>query len=156
MAKKYFDVDADVSIYNSGGIRENIYKGDVTLGDVYAVYPFDNVLTILDIKGRDLRELVKSAASGSLPFGGKVKLVVSGGALKSATVDGQQIDDNKTYTVATIDYLANLGRYGLQNATNKRKSVDFIRDYFGEYFKYIADQNGGYIDGPLDDRITVK
>lgn len=156
MAKNYFDVDADVSIYNSGGIRENIYKGDVTLGDVYAVYPFDNVLTILDIKGRDLRELVKSAASGSLPFGGKVKLVVSGGALKSATVDGQQIDDNKTYTVATIDYLANLGRYGLQNATNKRMSVDFIREYFGEYFKYIADRNGGYIDGPLDDRITVK
>jgi 2',3'-cyclic-nucleotide 2'-phosphodiesterase (5'-nucleotidase family) len=156
MAKKYFDVDADVSIYNSGGIRENIYKGDVTLGDVYAVYPFDNVLTILDIKGRDLRELVNSAASGSLPFGGKVKLVVSGGALKSATVDGKQIDDNKTYTVATIDYLANLGRYGLQNATNKRMSVDFIRDYFGEYFKYIADRNGGYIDGPLDDRITVK
>lgn len=156
MAKKYFNIDADVSIYNSGGIRENIYKGDVTLGDVYAVYPFDNVLTILDIKGSDLRELVKSAASGSLPFGGKVKLVVSGGALKSATVDGQQIDDNKTYTVATIDYLANLGRYGLGNATNKRMSVEFIRDYFGEYYKYIADQNNGYIDGPLDDRIVVK
>ena len=156
MAKKYFDVDADISIYNSGGIRENIYKGDVTLGDVYAVYPFDNVLTILDIKGSDLRELVASAASGSLPFGGNVKMVVSGGNLISVTVNGQQIEDNQTYTVATIDYLANLGRYGLGNATNRRSSVDFIRDYFGEYFKYIADNNNGYIDGPLDDRITVQ
>ena len=156
MAKKYFDVDADISIYNSGGIRENIYKGDVTLGDVYAVYPFDNVLTILDIKGSDLRELVASAASGSLPFGGNVKMVVSGGNLISVTVNGKQIEDNQTYTVSTIDYLANLGRYGLGNATNRRSSVDFIRDYFGEYFKYIADNNNGYIDGPLDDRITVQ
>jgi 2',3'-cyclic-nucleotide 2'-phosphodiesterase (5'-nucleotidase family) len=156
MAKKYFDIDADISIYNSGGIRENIYKGDVTLGDVYAVYPFDNVLTILDIKGSDLRELVASAAAGSLPFGGNVKMVVSGGNLKSVTVNGKQIVDNQIYTVATIDYLANLGRYGLGNATKRCSSVEFIRDYFGEYFKYIADNNNGYIDGPLDDRITVN
>ena len=156
MAKTYFDVDADISIYNSGGIRENIYQGDVTLGDVYAVYPFDNVLTILDIKGRDLRELVNSAVSGSLPFGGKVKLVVSEGKLKSATVNGEQIVDDRTYTVATIDYLANLGRYGLANATLKHSSVEFIRDYFGEYFKYIADNNNGYIDSALDDRIIVQ
>ena len=156
MAKKYFDVDADVSIYNSGGIRENIYKGDVTLGDVYAVYPFDNVLTLVDIKGSDLKELIASAASGSLPIGGKVKIVVSGGSVKSATVNGRQIANDQTYTVATIDYLANLGRYGLGNATNRRTSPEFIRDYFGEYFKYIASQNNGYIDGPLDDRIAVE
>lgn len=156
MAKKYFDVDADVSIYNSGGIRENIYKGDVTLGDVYAVYPFDNVLTLVDIKGSDLKELIASAASGSLPIGGNVKIVVSGGSVKSSTVNGKQIVNDQTYTVATIDYLANLGRYGLGNATNRRTSPEFIRDYFGEYFKHIASQNNGYIDGPLDDRITVK
>lgn len=156
MAKKYFDVDADVSIYNSGGIRENIYKGDVTLGDVYAVYPFDNVLTLVDIKGSDLKELIASAASGSLPIGGKVKIVVSGGSVKSATVNGRQIANDQTYTVATIDYLANLGRYGLGNATNRRTSPEFIRDYFGEYFKYIASKNNGYIDGPLDDRIAVE
>ena len=156
MAMKYFNVDADVSIYNSGGIRENIYKGDVTLGDVYAVYPFDNVLTLVDIKGSDLKELIASAASGSLPIGGNIKMVVSGGSVKSVTVNGKQIVNNQTYTVATIDYLANLGRYGLGNATNRRSSTEFIRDYFGEYFKYIASQNNGYIDGPLDNRITVE
>lgn len=156
MAKRYFDVDADVSIYNSGGIRENIYKGDVTLGDVYAVYPFDNVLTLVDIKGSDLKELCASAASGNLPIGGNIKMVVSGGSVKSVAVNGKQIVNNQTYTVATIDYLANLGRYGLGNATNRRSSTEFIRDYYGEYFKYIASQNNGYIDGPLDNRITVE
>lgn len=156
MAKKYFNIDADVSIYNSGGIRENISKGDVTLGDVYAVYPFDNVLSIVDIKGSDLKELLNSVASGSLPVGGKVKMTVSGGVVKSATINGKQISDNQTYTVATIDYLVNLGRYGLANASNKRNSTEFIRDYFGEYYKYLASQNNGNIYGPLDDRITVQ
>ena len=156
MAKEYFNVNADVSVYNSGGIRENIYKGDVTLGDVYAVYPFENVLTLVDIKGSDLRELFSSAASGSLPIGGDIKMTVSGGKMKSVTVNGKQIVDNQTYTVATIDYLVNLGRYGLGNAANKRFSTEFIRDYFGEYYKHIASENGGYIDGPLDDRITIQ
>ena len=38
MAQKYCNVDADVSIYNSGGIRNSFNKGDITLEDVYAVY----------------------------------------------------------------------------------------------------------------------
>ena len=156
MARKYFNEDADVSVYNSGGMRENIYQGDVTLGDVYAVYPFDNTLSIVDIKGSDLKELFRSAASGSLPIGGDIQLTVSGGQMKSATVKGKQIVDSQTYTVATIDYLVNLGRYGLGNATNRRNSTEFIRDFFGEYYKYVADQNNGYIDGPLDNRIIVE
>ena len=44
MAKLFHNKTADVAVYNSGGVRANISKGDVTLGDVYAVYPFDNVL----------------------------------------------------------------------------------------------------------------
>ena len=156
MAKQYFDIDADVSIYNSGGIRADISKGDVTLGDVYAVYPFDNVLTLVDIKGKDLKELFKSVASGGLPIGGNIKLTVSGNTVRSAIVNGKQIVDDQTYTVSTIDYLVNLGRYGLGDCTNRRSSTEYIRDYFGEYFKWIADQNNGYIDGPLDDRIRVQ
>ena len=120
------------------------------------MYPFDNVLTLIDIKGKDLKELFKSVASGGLPIGGNIKLTVSGNTVRSATVNGKQIADNQTYTVSTIDYLVNLGRYGLENCTNRRSSTEYIRDYFGEYFKWIADQNNGYIDGPLDNRIVVQ
>ena len=58
--------------------------------------------------------------------------------------------------MGTIDYLANLGRYGLGNATSRKDGPEFVRDLFGEYFKHIADNNNGYIDGPLDDRIIVE
>lgn len=156
IAKEFYDTDADISIYNSGGIRANIERGDVTLGDVYAVYPFDNIVSILEVKGSDLRELFSSVCDGSLPVGGNIKLTISGGNMKSVLVNNKQIVDNQTYTVVTIDYLANLGRYGLSNAISRWDGPEFVRDLFGEYFRYIAENNDGYIDGPLDDRIIVE
>ena len=156
IAKEFYDVDADISIYNSGGIRANIDKGDVTLGDVYAVYPFDNVVSILEVKGSDLYELFGSVAGGSLPVGGDIKMVIRDDSIISVTINGKQINENQTYTIVTIDYLANLGRYGLGNPTSRRDCPEFVRDLFGEYYKYIASRNDGYIDGPLDDRIIVE
>lgn len=164
MAKEYHGVTADVSISNTGGIRENIYKGDVTLGDVYAVYPFDNVLSIIDLKGSDLKTLFRSAASGGLPLGGNFQMTVKATKtnegysheFKSVTVNGKQIVNNQTYTVVTTDYLTTLGRYGLSNGTNLRKGTEFLRDLYGEYFKYVASQNNGYIDGTIDNRIIVE
>ena len=63
MAKEYMDVNADVGIYNSGGLRAEISAGDLTIGDVYAVYPFDNVLSILTMEGKDLKKLFEYVAS---------------------------------------------------------------------------------------------
>ena len=75
---------------------------------------------------------------------------------KSVTVNGKQIVNNQTYTVVTTDYLTTLGRYGLSNGTNLRKGTEFLRDLYGEYFKYVASQNNGYIDGTIDNRIIVE
>lgn len=157
MAKEYFDVDADVGISNSGGIRANISQGDVTLGDVYAVYPFDNVLSVVDMKGSDLKDMFNAVAAGGLPISGGVRMVVTGnGGVRSVTVNGKAIVDSQTYKVATIDYLVNLGRYGLQNATNRRDGVDYVRDLYAEYFRYLAGQNNGELLGPYDDRIVSE
>jgi 2',3'-cyclic-nucleotide 2'-phosphodiesterase (5'-nucleotidase family) len=158
MAKEYFNVDADVSIYNSGGIRAEISKGNLTLGDVYAVYPFDNVLTILTMKGKDLRTLFDDvAADGGLPINKAVKLVISNRKVKSVTINGKPIDDNKTYTVSTIDYVVNTKRYGLEKALTRNDSYEIIRDYFGAYLRYLASQNGSrQITYSVDGRIVVE
>ena len=157
MAKEYYNVDADVSIYNSGGIRAEISKGDLTLGDVYAVYPFDNVLSLVELKGKDLKTLFEHVASGGgMPINSAVRLVISNGNVKSVTVNGKTIKDNETYTVATIDYLVNTGRYGLDKALTRRDAPDCIRDYFGEYYRHLAAQNNGKITAQKDGRITVE
>ena len=157
-AKHFHNVDADVAVYNSGGVRANIAKGNVTLGDVYAAFPFDNVLSILTITGKNLRYLMYEVPN-NLYVNKEVKLVSnSSGWVSSITVNGQQIDDNKTYTVATIDYISDNDAYTtiLGNPINREDSVEMIRDYFGEYFKYLADQNNGQITASNDGRIIIQ
>ena len=154
MAQEYYDVKADVALYNTGGIRAEISAGDLTVGDVYAVYPFDNVLSVATLSGKDLKTLFDYvASSGGLPINKEVKMVISGKKVKSVTVNGETIKDNQTYTVATIDYLMNLGRYGLENATGRRDALEIIRDYFVAYFRHLAAKNDGKITASTDGRI---
>lgn len=157
MAKEYFGIDADVSIYNSGGIRAEMSAGDLTLGDVYATYPFDNVLSVITMKGRDLKILFEYvAASGGLPVNSNVRLVIHDKAVKSVTVGGNKIDDERIYTVATIDYLVNLGRYGMQNALSRRDSPGIIRDLFAAYLRHMAAENGGSVTYFIDGRVVIE
>ena len=153
-AKKFHDKTADVGIYNTGGVRANIAKGDVTLGDVYAAFPFDNTLSMVTLKGSKLKELLKKAP-GSFYVNAGVKIVRSGSSITSMTVGGKDIDDNREYLVATIDYIsdndANTSIFN--NPVDREDSVEMIRDYYGEYFKHLADQNNGQITGATDGRI---
>ena len=158
MARHFFGFDADVSLYNSGGIRAEISKGNVTLGDVYAAYPFDNVLSMVTLKGRDLKTLFEHMAEeGGMPVNKGVKLVIDGNRVKSVTVNGKSVEDDKVYNVATIDYLVNTGRYGLDKILNRTDSAEMVRDYFGEYFRYLAAQNPeGHITASVDGRIVIE
>ena len=155
IAKEYMDTDADVSIYNAGGLRAEISAGDVTIGDIYAVYPFDNVLSIVTMKGRDLKTMFDYVASnGGLPVNSGVKLVIRDKTVKSVTVNGKPIDNNKIYTIASIDYLVELERYGFENAISRSDSPEIIREYFVDYFRHLAEQNNGLITARYDGRIT--
>ena len=158
IAKRFFDVDADVSLYNSGGIRAEVSKGNVTLGDVYAVYPFDNALSLVTMKGRDIKTLFEHMADeGGMPVNKAVKLVIKGKKVKSVTIDGKPVDDEKVYKVATIDYLVNTGRYGLDKALTRSDSAEMVRDYFGEYFRYLSAQDPyGHISASVDGRIVIE
>lgn len=157
MAKQFHNKTADVAVYNSGGVRANISNGDITLGDVYAVYPFDNVLSLVTIKGSKLKELLKKVP-GSLYVNAGVKIVKSGSSITTMTVGGKTISDSQNYTVATIDYISDNDAYTsiFENSVDREDSVEMIRDYFGEYFKHLASQNNNNITASKDGRVTVK
>ena len=46
--------DAVVGIQNSGGLRADIPKGEITVGDVIRTYPFNDELIEMDLTGKDL------------------------------------------------------------------------------------------------------
>lgn len=146
---------ADMGLFNVGGLRANMPESIVTKGDIMLISPFENHLVVLELKGSDMLELMRNiAAVGGEAVSSSIRLeITSDGRLLSATIDGKEIDPKRTYTVATIDYLAegNDKMHALKKAV-KRHEIGFLaREIMMEYvLKHRV------IDSKLEGRIVVK
>lgn len=112
----------DFAIMNKGGLRTDIPKGPVTEGQIIQMMPFNNRIRVIDILGSDLRQpFDQMARTGGNGVSEEVDVTYDPRAKKAVTitVDGQPLQPDKTYRVATIDYLANGGDYmqGLTRGT---------------------------------------
>ena len=85
--------DIDVSIINTGGIRATIDSGDITRADVFEVFPFNNMIVLVNMKGKDLKSLCRSNDS-YLYIG-----------VSSTIGSYNYLDDNAIYQLAVIDYV---------------------------------------------------
>ncbi len=100
---------ADIAIINSGGIRAPLPAGQVTVGDVFTVLPFDNVLVTVPMKGWQVRELFDFMARrigkrGFAQIAG-AQFVVRNGRASDIRVGALPLDSNRLYRVVTIDFL---------------------------------------------------
>lgn len=55
--------DADIALVNGGGIRTSIPAGDISLGNVMEVLPFQNLLVAIDITGGQLITALENGVS---------------------------------------------------------------------------------------------
>lgn len=96
------------AVYNMGGIRAAFTKGDVTVGDVLDVAPFENKICFVTLTGDKVLELFRQIAStGGEAVSSAVSLVItSDGRLVSAQLDGTDINPVASYRIATLDYVA--------------------------------------------------
>lgn len=104
----------DIAIMNKGGIRNSIPRGTVTKGQIMTMLPFTNHIVVMELSGADLLEnlAVMGRQDGNgVSRGVDVTYRPGSGEIVSATIDGQPIDADRTYTVATISYLATGGDY---------------------------------------------
>ena len=62
-AGKDFDEEPVFSVYNMGGIRASFEKGDVTIGDVIEVAPFENKICFMTMKGSQVMTLFEQIAA---------------------------------------------------------------------------------------------
>ncbi|MFK7833932.1 MAG: 5'-nucleotidase C-terminal domain-containing protein [Winogradskyella sp.] len=130
----------DFVLLNHGGIRSIISKGNITIRTAYEIMPFENSVVIAAIKGAQVNEMVTylAAAKRAHPLSKQFQLTLdSTGAVQSATVNGQPIDNDKTYYVATNDYLYNGGDGMVFFQPNDGLHVlDYkIRDVLIDHFK---------------------
>jgi 5'-nucleotidase/UDP-sugar diphosphatase len=111
---------ADVAIMNGGGLRAGkIYPAGSTISrrDVQAELAFGNHLVTLDAKGRDIRHAIENglsrlpAAAGRFPQVSGMRVEFdprqpAGARVLGITVGGTPLDPDKTYRVATNDFMA--------------------------------------------------
>ena len=146
---------ADMGLVNIGGPRNNMPEGVVTCGDIILISPFENELVVLEMKGKHLLELMRNiAAVGGEGVSHSVRIVISKDRkLISATINGEEISRKRTYTVATLDYLAegNDKMYALKKAKKRHDIGLKTREVLME-----SVVKHRIIDSKMEGRITVS
>ena len=125
------ELNADVAFVNGGGIRANVFKGAVTYGDIINVHPYNNQLSVAEVTGQQLLDALEmSARLYPEPCGGFLQVsgmtyeidasvpshvVVDDTSafvkvdgeyrVKNVTVGGEPLDLQKTYRLASHDYM---------------------------------------------------
>lgn len=151
----------DFALTNSGGIREELPEGKITKEDVLAVLPFGNELEVIAMKGEDVIKLFDFLATvelgrGTFPQVSKEVRVEFDNAnrkLKSLTIGGAPVDNDRIYYMATCDYIA-AGKdgysAGLNNIQSQQKTSVLLADVFMEYIHFL-----GKVTPQTDGRIKL-
>ena len=150
---------ADMGLVNIGGLRNVLTEGPVTCGNIYEILPFENSLCVVTLKGADLNHLFENiAACGGEGVSGVQLHITKDGKLLRATVAGKPVVEDRMYTVATIDYLAdgNDGMTALIRA-EKRECPQgaTLRSLFMDYVERQTAE-GEKITSRMEGRITVE
>jgi 5'-nucleotidase len=104
--------DADISIHNvSGGIRAELPAGELTFGRVFRMFPFDNRVAVLELSGRDIREIIARQVNNlrrAAGFSG-MRVFVSCEAgqmsIRMLRPDNSEIKDSEMLRVVANDFL---------------------------------------------------
>ncbi len=161
-AGKDYGEKVDLGIYNMGGVRADLPKGDVTYGDVLDIAPFENKIAFTTLYGKELLELFSQiAAVGGEGVSHAVRMVISTDhKLLSATVNGEPIDESREYRIATIDYL--LGGTDKMEAFKKGHHINSPQDVSNNsrfiIMNYFREQQrmGRVVDAEIEGRVVVK
>ena len=164
---------ADIAFVNGGGVRDNIKVGDITYGDIIKVHPFGNEACLVEVTGQQIKDALElgSAAypgesGGFLQVSGltytinadipssvvkndKSEFVKVDGAYRVSDimVGGQPLDVNKTYTLASHNYmLKDAGDgYTMFGTKNVKLLKDGVMIDNQVLINYIKDDLGGTV-----------
>jgi 5'-nucleotidase/UDP-sugar diphosphatase len=134
---------ADIALCNGGSLRTGLAAGPVTLGDMYAVMPFDDNLNVSEMTGAQVLAALEYGIAnpkfGTLQFSGLTveyrATAPAGRRVAAATLaDGRPLEADKTYLVAVSDFLIAGGDgYGMIKAAARHTNTFLtLRDVLAE------------------------
>jgi 5'-nucleotidase len=145
----------DFAFSNYGGIRAGIWQGDVKVIHSFNLMPFDNTIVVAELTKEKTEELFEffMVESKAHPISKQVQIVIGKGNNIDIKINGKELEDGRTYFVATSNYLQKGGDN--MNFFLKPESLydsDFlVRDAITEYI-----QKQDTLRSSLDDRIVMK
>ena len=165
MLARVKDQGIEIAIQNGGGVRASIDAGEVTMGEVLTVLPFQNTLSTFQVTGATIVAALENGASQVEEGAGRFVQVAgmtyaydpkapAGSRVSDVKVGGQPIDLAKVYGVVSNNYVRN-GGDGFQMFVDAQNAYDFGPDLADVTAEYLASFQGGYTP-VVEGRIVVK
>jgi len=152
-------------MFNNGGIRTSLPKGDITRGKIYEIMPFDNELVIVKISATKMQELflyilnksiIKDSRKAGVPVSG-LRMLINNNKIENIFIGTKQYNQKYSYSILTTDYLARGGdgMVFFKDAIEIKQTGLLLRDVIIDYIINLKKQNI-IIDASLDGRIYAK
>ncbi len=105
---------ADFAVMSGGGVRDSIAAGPISYKDVLKVQPFGNTLCQVEMTGREVEKYLavvanKQVDSGAYAQFANVSLAADGKGVSEIKINGEPLQADKTYRMATLSFNANGG-----------------------------------------------
>lgn len=131
----------DAAMMNYGGVRiTNVPPGDLTVGRMYELMPFDNTLVIMNLDRATAQKLFdKVAASNGWPMSKNVVIKGSLNKAKEIILNGKNMNELDSVMVALPSYISDGGDdcYFLIGLPKEDLGV-YIRDVLIDYVSNIG------------------
>jgi 2',3'-cyclic-nucleotide 2'-phosphodiesterase (5'-nucleotidase family) len=149
---------SDISVLNSGSIRNEVKAGDLTYGDLLSMLPYDNYVIVAEVKGSTIIAMLEKLMSflpkpdGQFPQVSGMRFTVDEREhcvgdvqiLNSNTQHYEPINPARTYTVATTKYCVTDG--GLYNTLKGSKITwETKRTYNDIFIEFVTKNLNGHI-----------
>ncbi len=158
-----------IAIQNGGGLRASIDEGEITMGEVLTVLPFQNSIATFQLSGKDLKASIEQGLSeieeikgkfpqvAGLKYSFDMSVAPNQGRLQSIeTMENGAwvpLDDAKVYSVVTNNFMRGGGDGYKLFATNAQNAYDFGPSLEDAVAEYLA-ANNPYTP-KVEGRITV-
>ncbi|WP_226421880.1 bifunctional UDP-sugar hydrolase/5'-nucleotidase UshA [Vibrio sp. E14] len=101
---------ADFAVMNSGGVRDSIAAGDITYKDVLTVQPFGNMVSYVDMTGKEVLDYLNVVAtkpvdSGAYAQFAGIAMSINNGEVANVFIGNKQLrlDGNYRFTVPSYN-----------------------------------------------------
>ncbi len=146
----------DLCLINIGGLRVDLPEGDITIGKVFELMPFENELDVLELSSARIKEMLAYLREvGGQPFSGMNLTIQPNGY--DCEINGEPLDENRTYYIVTSDYLADGGdkMNFFQEPLTRIKTGIKLRDAIINHFRIIG-LAGKPLTSSIDGRLTIE